>query len=526
MPLFEQIASLPRAFRVALLGVLAAFAVVGAHVAAAALGGPTATTGKATAVAATSATLNGTVNPEGTDTKYYFEYGPTSTYGTSTPVQDAGSGTRGQAVSAQIGSLSPNTKYHYQLVATNALGQTAMGGDQTLTTPAQAPQPPVVTTGSPSSVTAMSATLAGSIDPQGQPTTYYFQYGTSTAYGAQTAQASVGTSRGNVSAQVGSLSPNTTYHYRLVASNGAGTTTGADKTFTTATVLTPPVVTTGAVTAEAPTSATVAGTVNPEGSATTNYFEYGVNTAYGARTPTASAGSGSKVVNVSGQVGPLSPSTTYHYRLVATNPSGSAFGGDGTFKTAPPPSVTLGASPDPLVFGQSTWLNGAALVSGSLQTAVTLQQAPSRSGPFVGVQSVTSVTTGEFVFGPLSPATTTFYRAVAGGVVSPPVQVAVRFRITLFANKSHSRRGGPVRFHGTVAPAHNGGHVLLQWLAPNHRWQTLRRLLLHRTRGGLSAYSTLIRLSQGGRWRAVAQPDLNNAKGFSQVLRIHVRKKS
>jgi len=171
---------------------------------------------------------------------------------------------------------------------------------------------------------------------------------------------------------------------------------------------------------------------------------------------------------------------------------------------------------------RSTWLTGTALVAGLGETPVTLQQAPSATGPFVNVQTVTSVRSGEFAFGPQTPSATTYYRAVAGSMVSAPLQVAVRFRIGLFVSKSHSRRGGLVRFHGTVAPAHNGGHVLLQWLGPNHRWQTVRRLRLHRAGTGASAYGTVIRLSRGGRWRAVVQPDLQNAKGFSQVRRIRL----
>ena len=79
-----------------------------------------------------------------------------------------------------------------------------------------------------------------------------------------------------------------------------------------------------------------------------------------------------------------------------------------------------------------------------------------------------------------------------------------------------------MRFHGTVAPAHPGGAVLLQWLGPKHRWQTIRRLRLHRGRG-VSVYSTRIRPGHGGKWRAVVLPDAGNAKGFSSLLRLHLR---
>lgn len=94
---------------------------------------PSATTDAATKVASTTATLNGLVNPNGTDTHWYFEYGKTTSYGTDTPSVDAGSGTTGTPVSANIGDLLPSTTYHFQLVAYSANGTTD-GGDLTLTT--------------------------------------------------------------------------------------------------------------------------------------------------------------------------------------------------------------------------------------------------------------------------------------------------------------------------------------------------------------------------------------------------------
>jgi len=482
---------------------------------------PAATTGGTNSVSSTSATLTGSVNPYGEDTTYYFEYGTTRAYGAQTPSQDAGSGTTTVNVSASIGPLTPSTTYHYRLVAQNAAGLTD-GFDKTFRTPA--PQPPAVKTGDASSVTATSANLAGIVNPQGQPTTYYFQYGPTTAYGAQTASGSAGagTTAGNVSAQVGSLSPKTTYHYRLVAANATGTTYGADRTFATASGPPPPAATTGTATAVTATSATVAGVVSPRGNPTAYYFQYGPTTAYGSQTSVGNAGSGANNVNVSAPIGPLSPSKTYHYRLVATNSFGTAYGADMTLTTSAPSRVTLAAAPRTLVFGQVTWLNGTALAPGPVQTMVTLQQGRSAAGPFVNVQSAFSVLTGEFVFGPLSPSSTTYYRAVAAGAASAPVAVDVRFLITLSVSNSHPRRGRLVRFHGTVAPAHPGGAVLLQWLGPKHRWQTIRRLRLHRGRG-VSVYSTRIRPGHGGKWRAVVLPDAGNAKGFSSLLRLHLR---
>lgn len=94
---------------------------------------------------------------------------------------------------------------------------------------------PSVSTGRVSNVTFSSATLAGSIDPRGQETNYVFQYGPTHSYGSQTplSPAGSGTKSISVSESVSGLQPLTTYHYRIVASSAAGTTKGAERTFTT-----------------------------------------------------------------------------------------------------------------------------------------------------------------------------------------------------------------------------------------------------------------------------------------------------
>jgi hypothetical protein len=100
--------------------------------------------------------------------------------------------------------------------------------------------PPSATTGSPSNVGQSNATVNGIVNPNGQSTTYYFKYGTTTTYGLQTTPAGAGSGTGNVAvhAALDGLSPNTTYHYQLVATSSAGTSNGPDETFTTTTTTT------------------------------------------------------------------------------------------------------------------------------------------------------------------------------------------------------------------------------------------------------------------------------------------------
>jgi hypothetical protein len=101
---------------------------------------PNATTGAASAVTSSAATISGTVAPNGVATTYHVEFGTTTAYGQSTAPVSAGSGTSAVAVSATLAGLRSDNVYHYRLVATSA-GSTSVGSDATLRT-ARAPAPP------------------------------------------------------------------------------------------------------------------------------------------------------------------------------------------------------------------------------------------------------------------------------------------------------------------------------------------------------------------------------------------------
>jgi predicted outer membrane repeat protein len=94
---------------------------------------PIVATGAASGVSATSATLNGTVNPTNLDTSYHFEYGTSTAYGLSTASQSAGSDYAAHPESATITGLTPGITYHFRIVASNAVG-TSAGSDQVFTT--------------------------------------------------------------------------------------------------------------------------------------------------------------------------------------------------------------------------------------------------------------------------------------------------------------------------------------------------------------------------------------------------------
>jgi hypothetical protein len=195
---------------------------------------PTVTTVAATSIKETSAVLQGSINPNGASTTYQFVWGlAKDAYGASSAVKPAGHGTTSKAVSATATGLLPGTVYHYRVTATSRFGNTS-GADRTFKTAGH--PPPQVATGGASQLGTNSATVTGVVNPQGANTTYYFQYGPTTAYGAQTfaAVAPAGGAAIPVSQTLTGLAQFTTFHYRLVAQHGVGVPSfGADQSFVT-----------------------------------------------------------------------------------------------------------------------------------------------------------------------------------------------------------------------------------------------------------------------------------------------------
>jgi len=199
---------------------------------------PTVSTGTTTNVTDTRATLNGTVNAQGQAVNYAFQYGPTTDYGQQTRLVLVDAETVDRAVSAEVDELTPGTDYHVRVFATNASGVTVVGNDQTFRTTGTAPVPapkPTVSTGS--AVASLStATVTGTVNPQGRPTTYYFEFGETTNYGQQTSPQSAGQGATPVTVQaaLSNLRTDATYHYRVVAVGPDNAiATGEDRTFTT-----------------------------------------------------------------------------------------------------------------------------------------------------------------------------------------------------------------------------------------------------------------------------------------------------
>lgn len=187
-------------------------------------------------------TFEATVNPEGNEPSYYFQYVDEAQFNASgyasaastaiVPIHSTGFEDQSVSVSLPAGTLVPGTTYHYRVVATNSQG-TLSGDDQSFEE-----IPPARITGPwASDVANTSATLAATIDPLGANTSYRIEYGTSTAYG-QVLVGSVGEGMGAipVTRHIQNLEPSTIYHYRIVTTSEVGTVEGTDHTFTTQTV--------------------------------------------------------------------------------------------------------------------------------------------------------------------------------------------------------------------------------------------------------------------------------------------------
>ena len=274
------------------------------------------------------------------------------------------------------------------------------------------------------------------------------------------------------------------------------------------------------------TSALLTGTINPNGEATTWYFELGATKSYGNRTDTQGPTGATKGnMKVSATAASLSPGATYHYRLVAVNATGTKLGRDKTFKT--PASLTLAASPGTLLFGAPTALSGQLAGSRIAGVKVTLQQdpAPYDARDFKAIATATTDANGHFSITQV-PATNTAYRVVAATTpkaTSPTVIVGVRNRVTLSLSTAHPRRGRSVVFRGTSGPPRNGQLVRIQKRVAGG-WRTVGRTVLGASANPqLSSFRMSVRVRRNGVYRAYVAGDVANLAGWSRRRTIRVR---
>ena len=203
---------------------------------------------------------------------------------------------------------------------------------------------PDIVTGAVIDDTPKSVTVHGTVGPGGGPdvATCKVEYGTDTSYSSGSvpcAPAAPYNADTPITASLTNLDPESTYRFRIVATNANGPRFGPDKQFTTLPAVAS--VTTGAASDVLAETATVSGSLDPKGVGTAFYFEYGLDTNYGQKAPVPSgdAGSGNGGTPVSTGLANLLPGQIYHYRLAATNVYGTTVGGDKTFELDSAPTI-------------------------------------------------------------------------------------------------------------------------------------------------------------------------------------------
>jgi uncharacterized protein (TIGR02145 family) len=194
---------------------------------------PTPVAVNATDILKTSATLNGTVNPNSLSTTVSFEYGLTTAYGTtSVAVQSPLKGESNNNVTAALTGLTPGKLYHFRIKAENSLG-ISYSDDMSFTTLGGIP---LVVSLKANNTLMYSATIGGSVNPNFFSTSIMFEWGTTTSYGNTINYSQnpvVGSAPQNISVNLTGLVQATTYHFRIKAENDLGIRLSDDFSFTT-----------------------------------------------------------------------------------------------------------------------------------------------------------------------------------------------------------------------------------------------------------------------------------------------------
>jgi hypothetical protein len=302
---------------------------------------PTVEANPPTEVTGTRATLNGTVNPEGTPVdECIFEWGETLAYDHKGLCEGSlPADSEPHPVSLKVTGLKPNGNvYHYRIVAKDAKGS-SRSADETVSTA-------VTTATEPASpIGVESATLNGLVRPEGQSySVCKFEWGLTTVAGYQH-EAECSPKAGEiptdfnphpVAAALSGLQGDTLYKFRLTTVNTEGELSGKELTFETSGA---PAISEIRALDATQSEVRIEGKVDPRRFETSYRFEWGPTASYENSVPIspASIGSGEEPVLVTASLTGLSSGTTYHYRVVATNtasgPGTTTASPDQTFET-------------------------------------------------------------------------------------------------------------------------------------------------------------------------------------------------
>lgn len=385
------------------------------------------------ATSCTSITLSGNVTPNGTTTEAWFEWGTSNALGNSTAHQTF---TSNAEFIQTLSSLTPSVTYYYRAVASNSVG-TTRSETRFITTPACTTNNPVGSlptsvTNAATNVTDSRAALNAFINPNGtSDTTYWFEWGTSVNLGSQTSHYNQGAAASNTTLTITGLMQNTTYYYRVGAQNAQGVVYGNIVSFTTEASNTCWSCNNNVLVTVSTRNADVSGDfavlngyVDPNNTNdTVRWFEWGGSQSLG--NSTQKLAQGYVASNFSATLSGLVSNTTYYYRAVARNSSGTVYGNVLSFTTGntntttvntistAPTATTLFATE---LTSTTAKLNGLVFTSASQSSNAwfewgTNSSLGSKTQTF-GVGSSPTIKHSDFITG-LTPGQTYYYRIAA-----------------------------------------------------------------------------------------------------------------
>ena len=424
---------------------------------------PTVVTSQAFSTGATTAEVDGAINPAGQSTTYQVQYDLASSgwcqTQTGSPANTTSSTPLGFSdnsfhdVAVDLPGLTADTAYCAQVTAANNDGQ-SVGGQVTWTQGI-----PVSDTFDAFSTGATTATVEGDVNPSGQSTTYAVEYDDAGSLWCTSGGASgspthtvagppfppIDSSFHSVSVDLTTLTGGTHYCAEIVATNGSGTSESTQTQWTQGT----PLADTFTGFSTGATTATVQGDVDPVGQTTTYGVQYDVAssdwcTSFGASGSPANTKTAADTLGpdlsfhlVSVDLTGLTAGTAYCAQVIATNGSGETGGGLVTWSQPPELTVNRAGSGSGGVISSPAGINCGSTCSASFDqgTQVTLTPTPAPGSVFAGWSgggcsgtgtckvTLNSNTTVTATFNALHTLTVSKAGSGSGGVTSSPAGI-------------------------------------------------------------------------------------------------------